>query len=354
MRIIYSFNKTGHEAQCWEKEISSASGKDVQFIPFNHGHYLDPLFYGEAVKLDGLYQARDSRLFCIYSALQELIRKQKVEAMIVANAPPYHPDFLQKLNIYKALYSADDPGSTYLINVPYLHAYDHVFYVDPVYSPDMDMQEKMRYCKMTNADWLPISAFDFEFDVSKSEQQLFSQERDIDIIYVGKFWRQKIDTLVKVKRAFGNRFKMCGLFRWKHNLYLNVIHHYGGWVRPVSYQERVGLYQRSKIGFNIHWNDYGLGNQRLYHLPANGVLQICDCADHLGRIFEPGKEIIGYRQADDLIEKIRYYLKNGSQRSQIAMAGYRRIMKEYRFADVTRRAAGLIQQGMRKINYVRN
>ena len=46
-------------------------------------------------------------------------------------------------------------------------------------------------------------------------------------------------------------------------------------------RERVELYQRSRIGFNVHWNEYGLGNQRLYHLPANGVMQICDCADSL-------------------------------------------------------------------------
>lgn len=346
MQIIYSFNKTGFEADCWEKEIRSASANGFNFIPFNHGNYLDPSFYAVAEKLDQCYQGRDAKLLNMYAALQALINKEKAQAMIVANAPPYHPDFLRKLNIYKALYSADDPGATYLINIPYLHAYDHVFYVDPVYSPDMDMQEKMRYCGMKNADWLPISAFDFEFEPSKDEGRLFSQERDIDVIYVGKFWRQKMDTLVKVKKAMGSKFKMYGLFRWKHNLYLNIIHQYGGWVKPISHQDRVKLYQRSKIGFNIHWNEYGLGNQRLYHLPANGVMQISDCADHLGRIFKPDQEIAAYRNADELIDKIKYYLKNDAERQAIAKAGYQRVMKDYRFAQVTQRAASLIQKGM--------
>lgn len=351
MQIIYSFNKKGYEADCWDKEIRAISGGNLRLIPFNHGGYLDPSFYSEAIKLDLIYQNRNTQLLSMYAALQELIRKEKADALIVANAPPYHPDFLKKLNVYKALYSADDPGATYLINIPYLHAYNHVFYVDPVYSPDMDMREKMHYCGMTNADWLPISAFNFECDALKTEQQLFSQKRDIDVVYVGKFWRQKIDTLVKVKRSLGTAFKMYGLFRLKHNLYLNIIHRYGAWVRPISYQERVAIYQRSRIGFNIHWNDYGLGNQRLYHLPANGVMQITDCADHVGRIFEPDREVVAYHGADELVEKIRYYLGHEAERQDIARAGYRRVMSEYRFAEVTRKAAVLIQEGMQRLSW---
>jgi len=36
MKIVYSFNKTGFEAQCWEREIHGASNKQHEFIPFNH------------------------------------------------------------------------------------------------------------------------------------------------------------------------------------------------------------------------------------------------------------------------------------------------------------------------------
>ena len=349
MQIIYSFNKTGYEAVCWEKEIKNSSHNGVNFIPFNHGKYLDPSLYSEAINLDVLYRAKDVRLLNVYIVLQELIRKERAEAIIVANAPPYHPDFLRTLDVYKVLYSADDPGSTYLINIPYLHAYNHVFYVNPVYSSDMVMQEKMRYCGMVNADWLPISVFDFEFCASKTQQLLFSQKRDIDIIYVGKFWRQKLDTLIKIKRSFAARFKMYGLFRWKHNFYLNIIHRFGSWVKPISCQDRVNLYQRAKIGLNIHWDQYGLGNQRLYHLPANGAMQISDCADHLGKIFKLENEVVGYRHVDELIEKIKYYLDNPAKRQEIARAGYCRVVKEYRFRDVTQKAAVLIQRGMQRL-----
>jgi len=351
MKIIFSFNKNGEEASCLEREISNVSRDGVTFFPFNHGAILDPSLYATALALDRLYQARDAGLLRLYREFEATVAKTQADAVIVANAPAYHPDYLKRIPLYKVLFSADDPGATYLINIPYLHAYQHVFFVAPTYSADMDMTEKMRYAGMENADWVPISVFDFEYDPTRGETDVFSQERDIDIIYIGGFWRQKVPLLADVRRAFGRRFRCYGFFGPKHNLFINARHGYGGWISPVSLQERVSLYQRARIGINIHWNEHGLGNQRLYHLPANGVMQISDCADDLHRIYEPGREIVGYRGADDLIDKIRYFLSHEAEREAISRAAYRRTMRDYRFAEVASQAANLIERGMERIGW---
>jgi hypothetical protein len=351
IKIIYSFNKEGYEAKCWEREIAHASNEEFIFIPFNHGQYLSPELFADSVKLDRLYHSGNPQLLKLYADLNQIIYDHKADAIIVTNCPPYHPDFLKRIPLYKVLYSTDDPGSTYLTNIPYLHAYHHVLYASPSYSTEMNMDEKMRYCGMRNADWLPISVFDFEFDSDRDQEEVFPQKRDIDIVYIGGFWKQKINTLVKVRKVFGRKFKMFGFLRLKHNLYLNIRYGYKGWVSPVSYQERVHIYQRAKIGFNIHWNEYGLGNQRLYHLPANGVMQVCDCPDFLGQIFDVGNEIVGYKDDSELIEKLTYYLEHEDKRMQIARQGYRRTIRKYRFAIVTRHAGHLIRQGMDKIGW---
>jgi len=351
MKILYSYNKKGYEGDRWAEEIRNASCAESSFIPFNHGARLDPKFYMNALGLDRLYQSQDPRLHSMYGEVRRLIEELEIDALIVANAPPYHPDFLRTLPVYKVLYSADDPGSTYLINIPYLHAYQHVFFVAPGYSRDLEMKEKMRYAGMTNADLLPIAVFDFERAAERDESQTFDHPRPIDIVYVGSFWRQKLGTLKRVRAAFGRRFRMQGLFGVKENVYMNLRHLYGKWISPVSFQERVKLYQSSKLGFNIHWNEYGVGNQRLFHLPANGVMQISDGTDYLSRFFVPGEEIIGYRDPDDLIDKLRYYLANDSAREEIARSAYRRVMREYRFVTVTRRAAELIAAGMARLNW---
>ena len=41
--------------------------------------------------------------------------------------------------------------------------------------------------------------------------------------------------------------------------------------------------------------------------------------------FEPGEEIVGYRGADELVDKIRCYLAHDEERKRIVLAGYRRV-----------------------------
>ena len=55
MKIIYSFNKKGFEAEYWHREILNASTSKIQFIPFNHDPYLDTNLYIRAQLLDNLY-----------------------------------------------------------------------------------------------------------------------------------------------------------------------------------------------------------------------------------------------------------------------------------------------------------
>lgn len=351
MKIIYSFNKTGFEAEMYEANIRKASDDRFDFIPFNHGQFLDPRNYLDAVALDRLYQARHPSLVAMYQALQRLIAETGAAALIAFNCPPYHPDFLRTLAVYKVLYSGDDPGSTYIRNIPYQHAYDHLFYANPGYSRDMDMAEKMRYCGVKNADFVPIGVMEGAYDPGISEADLFQRPRDIDVIYVGAFYQQKLSLLAKLKRALGKRFQVYGFFRFSHNLFFIFRHGFPGWVFPVTFPERVRLHQRAKIGINIHWNEFNLGNERTYYLPANGVMQICDCAPLHSRLFpEPG-EIVGYSGFNDLLQKIRYYLDHEEERLAIARAGFRRVIGEYRFVEITRKAARKIVDGMDRIDF---
>ncbi len=353
MRILVSYNKKGAEAEAWSREIEAASDRSVQFLAFNHGEWCDPLLYSSAVELDRRYQNRDPNLLKLYAQLEEVIGAARPDVLFVTNAPPYHPDYLRRHQLYKVLNTTDDPGATYERNIPYLHAYDHVMYCDPLYSADFDMKAKMVYCGMVNANFLPLGVFDFEFNPAASEADVFGAERPVDVVYVGSFFRQKLDLLSAVQRKLGSRVRIHGLFRAKHNLYYNARFGAPGWIRPISHAQRVTLYQSAKIGFNIHWNEYGLGNQRLYHLPANGVMQLSDCADGLHWIFTPGEEVVGYRGANDLLDKIDYYLRHDEERTHIARAGYRRTMHEYRIGTVLHEAANVIQSGMERTGWSR-
>src|SRR5215203_6064670 len=109
MRILYSFNKKGFEEEYWTREIAAASDSDVQFIPFNHGKYLDLGRIFRAQLLDNLYYDRDPALLRMYDGVQEAIARENADVLLVDNLQPYHPDFLRKLPIYKVQRTTDGP-----------------------------------------------------------------------------------------------------------------------------------------------------------------------------------------------------------------------------------------------------
>jgi spore maturation protein CgeB len=341
MKIVYSFGKHGYEGQQWTKEIEASSTATVQFIPFNHAEYVPWNLAVDAVRLDQTYQSGDERLARLHTALRSVLSEHKADALFVTNAPPFHPEFLRTLPVYKVLYSTDDPGATYQRTIPYVHAYDHLMYCAPGYSADLDLGEKLRYAGARRADWLPLGVLDYERDAAATADS----ERDVDIAYVGACYLQKLAILAAMKRVFGRRARIHGRFTLPHNAYLVLKHGYIGWVRPLSFEQRTALYRRAKIGFNIHWNKYGLGNQRLFHVPANAAMQICDCPALLPHVFQPDAEIVGYDTIEELLDRTRYYLDHDAERRKIAAAGHERVLREYTFKSVNARLAELVRSG---------
>ncbi|HKZ39048.1 MAG TPA: glycosyltransferase [Chryseolinea sp.] len=348
MKIIYSFNKREFEAAYWQREIEGASNDRHQFIPFNHDPYLDTSLYLRSQLLDNLYFAKHPGLLRMYSDLQAVIKKENAEALIVDNCFPYHPEFLQNLRIYKVLRTSDGPLTAYDRDFAYLHAYDHVLYHSPAYSKDMGMEEKLRYCGAKRVDFWPLGSFDAICDPSKTEMNIFFGKRDIEVIFIGALHVNKMPLIAAVKKALGRRFRFHGLSNLKKNIYFNIMYRFPKWVTPVPFSQYMPLYQRTKIGINVHnRGNYSVGNYRLFDLPANGIMQISDGGKYLEKFFSVGEEIVSYRDADDLIEKVRYYLDNDRERERIALNGFRRVKKDYKIAELLRKGGDIISRGLK-------
>jgi len=354
MNIVYSFNKKGFEANYWQEEIAAASGNSFTYIPFNHDPYLESQSYIRAQLLDNLYYEKHPGLMRLHKDFEAVVRDNNATAVIVDNCPPYHPDYLRKLPIYKVLRIADGPISAYDRDFAYLHAYDHILYHSPAYSEEMGMAEKLLYCGAKKFDFWPLALFDAAHDKTKDEKTILSNERDIDIIFIGAFHLGKMPFLAKVKNALGRRCKMYGLCNLKRNIYFNLKYSFPGWIRPVPFEMFVPLYQRSKIGFNLHnRGDYTVGSYRLFDLPGNGVMQISDGGQCLEHFFSVGEEVVSYRNTDELIDKVQYYLAHDEERERIALNGFRRVRNDYKIADLLIKAGDLIKGGMEQRDFKR-
>ena len=347
MKIIYSYNKAGEEAAYWERELTACSTRAYELIPFNHGVYTHSSRYVRAQLLDNLYYNKDSDLLRMYSGLMEVFEDHNPDVLLVDNKHAYHPEFLLKLKIHKVLRITDGPMTAYDRDFAYLHAYDQVLYHSPGYSEDLDIRSKLQYCGAHNIDFWPLGLFDRMYDVNQTEDTIMSHERDIDVVFVGATHPNKMPLITQVKKAFGKRCVLHGLSNWKRNIYYMAKYRFPYWISPIEIDQYRMLYQRSKIGFNVHnRGKYTLGGYRFFDLPGNGVMQISDGDEYLSHFYDVGNEVIGYSEVDELIDKIKFYLLHDHERERIALNGYRRVMKDYKMDRLIKELSSIISTGM--------
>ena len=89
---------------------------------------------------------------------------------------------------------------------------------------------------------------------------------------------------------------------------------------------------KSKITLNHHGDIPPYANNcRLYEATGVGTLLITDWKENLHEMFEPGKEVVAYRSAEECAELIKYYLDHDNELETIASAGQERTLREHTY-----------------------
>jgi len=122
----------------------------------------------------------------------------------------------------------------------------------------------------------------------------------------------------------------------KLDLFGNYWDGYSNWHGYVTdFHEMIRAFSRSKICLNLsnpwHHNTMPQIKGRHFEIPQIGRLQICTPADDLDSYFEEGTEIVVARSTEDLIAKLKFYLKYADEREAIAAAGHARMLKEHQW-----------------------
>lgn len=102
----------------------------------------------------------------------------------------------------------------------------------------------------------------------------------------------------------------------------------------------------SKIVINYHSDvaqSYA-NNMRLYEATGTGALLVTDAKANLHEMFEPGKEVISYRDVDECVALIQYYLGRDEEREAIALSGQRRTLESHTYLLRMRDLCGILQK----------
>jgi hypothetical protein len=102
---------------------------------------------------------------------------------------------------------------------------------------------------------------------------------------------------------------------------------------------------RARIALNRHI-DAAAGfanNMRLYEATGVGTMLLTDEGANLAELFEPGREVVTYRDADELVAKLRHYLAHEDERAAIARAGQERTLRDHGYAERMRELVRILE-----------
>jgi len=156
-------------------------------------------------------------------------------------------------------------------------------------------------------------------------------ERTILVSFVGSFYTVH-QTRTALLESMCARFKQMSI--WGQGIEhlaqkSSVRQHYVG---QAWGQEMYQILSNSKITLNHHGDIAPYANNaRLYEATGVGTLLITDWKENLHEMFEPGKEVVAYRNAEECAELIKYYLEHGDEREAITHAGQERTLKEHTY-----------------------
>jgi hypothetical protein len=145
----------------------------------------------------------------------------------------------------------------------------------------------------------------------------YDTEKTIDVSFVGQ--------------CYGNRPE---IIRRLESHGINVEARGFGWPNgPLATEDMVRMYSRSRInlGFGgvIGFSKAYCLKGRDFEIPMSGGLYLTEYHPELERFYNPGSEIVTYKDFDDMVEKIRFLLSNPEKADEIRRKGWERARREH-------------------------
>jgi spore maturation protein CgeB len=177
-------------------------------------------------------------------------------------------------------------------------------------------------------------------------------EKDIDICFVGRMTPKRGAILRQVAEyARQNEKKMLVYGKWWNEKQFWKRRRFEQKYQPlqlfipnvmISPVQAARLYNRSKICLNIHIKEHEGINPRTFEICGTNSFQLIDYKTELWKIFAEGKNLIAYRDADDLVAKIQHFLADAAGREEMARRGHELVRAGWTVADIIKQSLATI------------
>lgn len=167
-------------------------------------------------------------------------------------------------------------------------------------------------------------------EITKAECE---DEVKIDVMTYGTMYPYRCKMLKQVADK-GVNLKIYGTI--PHRFYDHNLDKYFQ-NRYITGQEKSKLLYGAKIVFNqMHYAEIGSVNNRFFEVNGSGAFQLSDYRPILNDLLPINPELVSFKNIDEGIDKIKYYLVHDNERYEIATTVYNHFMSHYTYDHLVR------------------
>jgi spore maturation protein CgeB len=111
-------------------------------------------------------------------------------------------------------------------------------------------------------------------------------------------------------------------------------------------EEWVKVYSASRIAVAVHYQDGSTPchqvSPKVFEAMACGIMVLVDDQKDVFRLFEDGRHLVRFRNAEELKAKASYYLSHPEERRRIASAGREEVLAKHTYRHRVRQLVGLL------------
>jgi len=279
------------------------------------------------------YRAQNKYIFgpavsVINKDLIEVANEFKPDLVFIYRGTHVYPKTIKRIkqlvNCKIFGYNNDDPFSPkaskalwrhYLACVP---LYDHIF---SYRHKNIDDYKSIGYDKVSLLRSYYIEKNNFYIDNLQKNKYFH------DVVFIGHFENDGRDETIKYLIENGIDIKLYGP-EWHKSKHYDFILEKMNEIKPVYNDYNLAL-NSSKIALvflsKLNHDTY---TRRCFEIPATKTMMMAEYTNDLNSLFEEGKEAEYFRNKEELLEKIKYYLANEKKQKKIGENGYKRLMKD--------------------------
>ncbi|WP_334075764.1 MULTISPECIES: CgeB family protein [Paenibacillus] len=289
---------------------------------------------------------------CIVASPDTMLQaaaSHRPDLVLVMNAlhvfPENHADQIvqiRQMGIRTAVWFVDDPYFTE----------DTVRlsqYYDAVFTHELECVPLYRKAGCGHVHYLPLAA-----DPALFRPLQVSREHQYDICFIGNAFWNRVELFDQLAPYLQGKRVLIAGGHWDRLPNYEPLSPFirNGWI-PV--EETVSFYNGAKIVINMHRpTDAGHDNRNSHNVPGSsinprtyeisgcGTLQITDIRQDLTTYYRPGYDIETFQDADELRNKIEYYLTHEHERLQIAWRSLWTTRRYHTFTDRLHRLLGAV------------